>query len=83
MPYKFKNNRQHKFDKAKYKVKNWREYEQGLKNRGSLTIWFSDEAIDAWAPQVEEKKRGGQPKYSDIAIETALTVRSIYKLGLR
>ena len=50
MPYKFKNDRCHKFDKPKYKVRNWKEYEQGLVNRGSLTVWFSDDAIAALKP---------------------------------
>ncbi|MBF0298732.1 MAG: IS5 family transposase [Oligoflexia bacterium] len=83
MPYKLKNDRRHKFEETKYKISNWKEYEQGLKNRGSLTIWFSDDAISAWSPLAISKKKGGQQLYSDMAIETALTVRLVYKLGLR
>jgi hypothetical protein len=83
MPYKLKNDRRHKFDKPKYKVRNWREYEQGLVNRGSLTIWFSEDAVTAWKPVIEEKKRGGQPEYSDLAIQTITTLRKVYHLGLR
>jgi len=83
MPYKHNQDRRHKFDKARYKVKNWPEYDQALKNRGSLTIWFTQEAIKAWQPEDLQKKRGGQPVYSDVAIETGLTLRSLYKLGLR
>ena len=83
MPYKLKNNRRHKFDKSKYKIRNWREYEQGLVNRGSLTVWFSEDAMAAWKPIIEEKKRGAQSQYSDMAIQTVLTLRKVYKLGLR
>ena len=35
----------HKFARAKYKISNSREYDQSLKNRGSLIIWFSGEAV--------------------------------------
>lgn len=83
MPYKYNQNRRHKFDKASYKVRNWSEYDQALKNRGSLIIWFTEEAIKAWQPDNINKKQGGQRVYSDIAIETGLTLRSVYKLGLR
>ncbi len=83
MPYKHNHNRRHKFDKARYKVRNWPEYDRALRNRGGLTVWFSEEAVTAWRPDNIDKKRGGQPVYSDIAIETGLTLRSVYKLGLR
>ena len=83
MPHKHNQDRRHKFDKARYQVKNWPEYDQALKNRGSLTIWITPEAIKGWRPEQVEKKRGGQPVFSDVAIETGLTFRSHYKLGLR
>ena len=37
-----------KLRKGKYKVINWRLYNQSLKNRGDLTIWFTKEGIDKW-----------------------------------
>jgi hypothetical protein len=83
MPYKHNQDRRHKFDKGRYSVKNWPEYDQALKNRRSLSIWLTKEAINAWQPENLQKKRGGQPVYSDVAIETGLTLRSLYKLGLR
>ena len=55
-----------------YRVKNWSSYEEGLKQRGSLTVWFSPEAISAWRYQ-GPLQRGAQFYYSDLAIETALT----------
>jgi hypothetical protein len=63
-------------------VHNWPEYETALRNRGDLTLWFSEEAIVAWhAPPIA--KPGGRQIYSNLAIETALTVRAVYGLGLR
>ena len=56
--------------------------EAGLRQRGSLTIWFSEEGIQAWraAPRTT---RGGQPRYSAVATETALTLRALFHLAFR
>ena len=82
MPYKFNEARRHKFPKAKYSVTNWPEYDAALVRRGSLTVWLTDEAIAGWhAPATG--KRGGQPTYSDLAIETGLALRLVLRLGLR
>jgi hypothetical protein len=70
------------YTKQRYRVRNWHEYESGLRKRGDLTVWFSEEAIAAWrAPSGE--KPGGQPVYSDLATETGLTARLVYGLALR
>ncbi len=45
-------------------------------------LWFSEEAIEAWHAPASGKP-GGRRIYSDLAIETALTVRTVYRLGLR
>ena len=45
-------------------------------------MWLSPAAIAAWKPAVGGR-RGGQKKYSDVAIETALTLRLIFHLPLR
>jgi hypothetical protein len=68
--------------KARYHVKNWAEYDRALQQRGSLTVWLSDEAIQAWAYH-GPRTRGGQRVYSALAIETALTLRAVYHLPLR
>lgn len=65
-----------------YKVKNWSEYNRVLKQRGNLTVWFSQEAIQKWYYE-GPTHRGAQFKYSDLAIETALTLKAIYHLPLR
>ena len=45
-------------------------------------MWVSSEAIAAWTPR-RSGRRGGQRRYSDLAIETALTLRLLYHLPLR
>ena len=61
---------------------NWAEYDAGLRARGSLTVWFTAEAIEAWRAE-PRTGRGGQPAYSDLAIATALTLRAVFRLALR
>jgi transposase len=68
--------------KARHRVRNWAEYDQTLVQRGDLTIWFTPETISAWQPRAEGL-RGGQRRYSDVAIETALTLRVLYRLPWR
>ena len=67
---------------GRYKLRNWPEYNAALKQRGSITLWFSEEAIEAWHPQ-HGGTRGGQRDYSDVAIETSLTIRLVFKSALR
>ncbi|MCP4039324.1 MAG: IS5 family transposase, partial [bacterium] len=61
---------------------NWPEYDRGLIQRGDITVWLSPEAIASWKPQ-PNGTRGGQRKYSDLAIETAITLRLVFPLPLR
>ena len=82
MPYKFNESRRHKIPKARYRVANWPEYDAALVRRGSLTVWFTEEAVAAWhAPATGE--RGGQPVYSALAIETSLALRLVFHQPLR
>ncbi|MCW2239233.1 hypothetical protein M2351_003863 [Azospirillum canadense] len=74
MPYKHNEPRRHKIPKAKYKVGNWREYNQALRQRGSLTVWVSSEALALWTP-VQTGRRGRPLAYSDLAIETGIMLR--------
>ena len=71
----------HKY-KTKYRIRNWREYERGLGSRGDFTIWLSEEVIAAWTPP-KNGLRGGQRRYSNLAILTALTLRVVFRLPLR
>ncbi|MFS8051190.1 IS5 family transposase, partial [Rhizobium sp. BR 314] len=82
MPFKHNAGRRHRIGKMKFKVTNWSEYEAGLRRRGSLTLWMTAEALSQWqAPK--RTTRGGQPRYSDLAIETALTLGLVFGLRLR
>ena len=76
-----KRNRSPKY-KPKYRVINWHQYEQSLRNRGNLTIWLSPAAIKSWTP-AKSNKQGRQRKYADLAIETVLTLRLLFHLPLR
>ena len=61
---------------------NWREYDASLRQRGSSTVWFTDEAIEGWRAE-PRTTQGGQRWYSSLAILTALTLRAAYRLALR
>ena len=68
--------------KTKYHVGNWPAYDRALVKRGDITVWLAPDAIATWET-VGVGKRGGQRQYSDLAIETALTLRLIFHLSLR
>ena len=76
-----KRSRNPKF-KKKYKVTNWKEYEQSLCNRDSLTLWISSSVIRTWKAKAS-KSRGRQHQFSDQAIQTILSVRLVFHLSLR
>lgn len=65
-----------------YRVRNWSAYNQALKARGAVTLWFSSAALAAWWYS-GPRQRGAQYVYSDVAIQTALTLRLVFGLGLR
>jgi hypothetical protein len=67
---------------TKYRVGNWRAYDRALVRRGDVTLWLSADATDAWRPS-PPRGPGGQPHFSDVAIETAWTLRLIFRLPLR
>jgi len=68
--------------KTKYRVGNWADYDRSLVERGNLTVWLSPDAIARWKAK-PSRRRGGQPKYSGLAIESALTLRLLFRLPLR
>ena len=82
MPFKANAPRRHHIPKQRRKVTNWPAYDASLRQRGSLTVWFTDEAIAAWRAE-PRTTRGGQPWYSELAILTALTLRAVFRLALR
>jgi hypothetical protein len=82
VPFKLNQARRHHIPRQRHKVANWREYDASLRQRGSLTVWFTDEAVAAWAAE-PRTTRGGQPWYSALAILTALTLRAVFRLAYR
>ena len=68
--------------KTQYRIANCPAYNQTFVRRGDVTVWLSSEAIAACTPR-RSGRRGGQRRYSDLAIETALTLRLVYHLPLR
>ena len=82
MPFKLNQDRRHHIPRQKHRVTNAAAYDAALRQRGSLTVWFTDEAIEGWraAPRTTP---GGQPWYSPLAILTALTLRTVFRLALR
>lgn len=64
--------------KPRYRVTNWPAYNRALVERGSVTLWLSDDVIRGWRAQ------GGKGcVYSDLAIRCALSLRAVFRLTLR
>jgi len=82
LPFKLNQHRRRHIPKQKHKLMNWREYDASLRQRGSLTVWSTDEAIEGWRGEPRTTP-GGQPWYSSLAILTALTLRALFRLALR
>ncbi|MET3120180.1 hypothetical protein AAKU64_004428 [Undibacterium sp. GrIS 1.8] len=82
MPYIFNESRREKITKSKYKLTNWREYNEALRRRGDFTIYFTEDAIAGWQP-AKPGKRDRPPEYSHVAIEAMLLIRQAYHLPLR
>src|SRR4051794_26528650 len=79
VPFKLNQDRRHHIPRQQRKVTNWPAYDASLRQRGSLTVWFTDEAVEAWVAE-PRTTRGGQPWYSALAILTALTLRAVFRL---
>src|SRR4051794_25355693 len=82
LPFKLNQDRRRHIPEQKRKVTNWPAYDASLRQRGSLTVWFSDAAVEAWEAE-RRTSRGGQPEYSDLAILTALTFKAVFRLAYR
>ena len=82
MPFKLNQDRRLHIPRQKHRVTNSAVYDAALRQRGSLTVWFTDEAIEGWraAPRTI---LGGQPWYSPLAVLTGLTLRAVFRLALR
>ena len=67
----------------RYCIRNWREYNRALINRGRLTVWFDEQAMAAWRNTEPARGPGAPRLYADLAIECALVFKSVYHLSLR
>ena len=79
MPHKHNADRRHHIPKMSFKVQNWLAYEAGLRQRGSLTLWIEDAALECW----QTSGPSGQTRFKDAAIQTSLMLRTAFKLALR
>ena len=68
--------------KTKYRVTNWPANEAARRKRGDVTVWFDEDATSAWNAPASGRP-GGQQRYSDLAIMTALALRLVFHLPLR
>lgn len=66
-----------------YRIRNWSEYNAGLKQRGSLTFWLDESVLEGWIVPDLSGKRGASVMYSDLAIMTMATVKAVYRLAGR
>jgi hypothetical protein len=69
---------QQTFTAMKRTTRNWSEYNAGLKQRGSLTFWLCEDVLEAWYNPTLSGKRGASKDYSDLAIITCVTLKSVY-----
>lgn len=69
-------------EKEKYRLLNWKEYNQSLVNRGNITLYFDEAVLDQWYDD-GPAQRGAQYEYSDLCIETLLMLKVVFKLGYR
>jgi hypothetical protein len=66
-----------------YRLRNWKDYNAALVQRGSLTLWISDEMLQLWVNAEKTGKPGRSNTYSDGAITCMATLREVYHLSLR
>jgi IS5 family transposase len=69
--------------KTQYRIRNWREYNAALVNRGSLTFWIDENVAEHWITTELSGGRGASNHYSDLAITTVLTLMAVFHLRLR
>ncbi len=77
MPFKYNAACRHRIPRARYRVTNWPAYGAGLRHRGDLTLWLDEAALAGWAAP-KRSSPGGQPLYSELAIELVLTLRLVF-----
>jgi IS5 family transposase len=69
--------------KRQYRLRNWPQYNKALVQRGSLTLWVSDEVLTRWRNHERTGRRGRPETYTATAILTMATLQEVYHLTLR
>ncbi len=70
--------------KAIYRIRNWSAYNKSLVQRGSITLWISEDVLANWHPEPDSpRKRGGQVQYSGQAVACLLMLKAVYRLPYR
>lgn len=69
--------------RPQYRIRNWSEYNAGLKARGSLTFWIEEDVLEQWTVEELSGKAGASVFYSDLAIQTMATIKAVYRLAGR
>lgn len=64
--------------KTTYRIRNWREYDISLRQRGSLTFWISEDLLEKWTTKEKTGARGASPLYTDQAIELMAVVKFLF-----
>lgn len=82
MPFKFHEAQRYRIPKARYRVRNWPDYDRGLVRRGDIRVWLSEDAIIGWRA-ASRITPGGQRRFSNLAIETTLIIGAVLRLPLR
>jgi hypothetical protein len=66
-----------------YRLRNWNQYTNALKQRGSITFHFADDVTQGWLNPNKTGKPGASNTYSDLAIQVSLSVKLVFRLPLR
>ena len=82
MPFKLNHDRRCHIPRQKHRVANSAAHDAALRQRGSLTVWFTDEAVADWRAEPRTTP-SGQPSCASLEILTALTLRGVFRLALR
>jgi hypothetical protein len=69
--------------KQNYRIRNWGEYNEALRRRGSLTVWFDEQVLQGWYESERSGRRGRSRTFSNVAIQCMLTLKVVYQLPLR
>ena len=69
--------------KEKYRTRNWKEYNESLVNRGSITFWFDEDSVRKWYSVERTEKPGRPDTYSDDAIRCGLMIKAVFRTTLR